>query len=663
MTLQPPPRPGPVHGLYPQRPDSAAPVLPTSLLHRPRAPLRAGLPVLYGDPALRQAQALLPQLRSAQAQWRALAPAQAALHRQRLQALLGRSGWQAPGLRTQALACAAAALQHTLGRNPFDTQLLCAQLLLQGRLAEMATGEGKTLAVALAAAVAALAGTPVHLMTANDYLVQRDAQDLQPFFAHLGLASGAVTGSSTPAQRRAAYACNITHCTAREVAFDHLRDRLLLQDAPSDLQQRALQLATPDAPQPLLQGLCLALVDEADSLLVDEATLPLVLADTVHDPAHRAWCVQALALARALQMGEQVQVQAASLQVHWTAQAVQQVAAHSADFGPAWQHAHQRQEWVTLALLALHALHGDQHYLVREGQVQLLDTTTGRSAPGRVWQQGLQTLVELKEGCKPSAQTRVCAQTTYQRFFARYLHLAGTSGTLAECRRELRRVYGLRVVRVPLRRPSRLQRLPPRCFANEPQRTAALLQRVQQLQQAARPVLVGVATVQQAAALSAQLVQAGVAHRVLDARHDADEAQVIAAAGQPGAVTVATAMAGRGTDIGLGPGVAQAGGLHVLLCQDNRCARLDRQFIGRAARQGEPGSAEVWWLATARAGTTPPSTDTAPNTAPVSVPWWHHWAQALRQRHHESQAMRRRRRLLEQELEWEKQLCFRQLHA
>jgi preprotein translocase subunit SecA len=283
----------------------------------------------------------------------------------------------------------------------------------------------------------------------------------------------------------------------------------------------------------------------------------------------------------------------------------------------------------------------------------------------------LHNLVELKEGLKPSAPTQTLAQTSYQRFFARYLFVAGTSGTLAECKRELMQVYGLQVQAVPLRSPCRRRLLPTQRFASQALRNEALVGRVLALRAGARPVLVGVATVAQAQALSAALVRAGVPHRVLDARHDRDEAQTIAAAGQAGAVTVATAMAGRGTDIALGPGVAYNGGLHVLLCQDHRCARLDRQFMGRAARQGEPGSAEVWLAADApsaqpQAASQPQTrvpVQAAPSTDTDTPAWWLAAAHRLRQRWHQGRQMQRRRRLLLQELAWQKQFNLTHLHA
>jgi preprotein translocase subunit SecA len=390
-----------------------------------------------------------------------------------------------------------------------------------------------------------------------------------------------------------------------------------------------------------------ALVDEADSLLIDEATMPLVLSEAVNDPRHRAWCFQALALARELELGRHVQVSGLDRPVQWTEEGEAQVRDRASALGGAWLNSRHRLDLVGSALMALHALRRDEHYVVDAQGVQLLDAHTGRAAPGRVWSRGLHTLVEMKEGCKTSPPTQTTAQTSYQRFFARYLHLAGTSGTLQECRRELRAVYGLEVVTVPLRHPSRRQLLPPRRFADALGREAALAARIQALRSQGRPVLVGVATVEQAERVSAGLRSAGIPYQRLDARHDSQEAAVLAQAGQPGQVTVATAMAGRGTDIHLAPGVAARGGLHVIVCQDNRRARLDRQFIGRCARQGDPGSAELWLTGGA-----------APWPAAASRMFraWQHQMNETRDR-------RRRRRLWEEDLSWEKRLDFQHLHA
>lgn len=647
------PRPGPLLGAYPLRGPSP-PAAWAGWWSRTAAPL----------PVNRVAA-----IRAQQARWAALSELEFRAHLRRLRARLARDGFGG-AQRVRALGCVAAAAQRALGRNPYDTQLLCAEALLDDHLAEMATGEGKTLAAALAAAVAALAGVPVHVMTANDYLAARDAAQLGLLYGVLGLRTGVVLGSTAPEARRAAYACDLTYATAREIAFDHLRDRVHLQAQGSELQRCAARLAG-DAPPPLLlRGLCMAIVDEADSLMIDEATMPLVLAETQDDPGHRAACFQALMLARRLTPGEDLHLDAEQLAVHWTEAGTERLEPLADSLGGAWLNRRHRQDLVGAALVALHGLVPDRHYLVREGRVELLDAVTGRAAPGRVWARGLQTLVELKEGCPVTPPTRTSAQTSYQRFFLGYLRLSGISGTLAECRAELHAVYGRQIVAVPLRRPGLRQLAPPRLFATGQARAEAIPARVQALVAQGRPVLVGVDTVAEAQALSARLNAAGIDHQRLDARHDADEAAVVAMAGQAGTVTVATRMAGRGTDIELGAGVAERGGLHVLCCQDNASARLDRQCIGRAARQGDPGSAEVWhaldasiWQSGgASVGLLRRRQQEGPGTLAVPAVVVQAWNRRL-QGAHQKQGMRLRRRLLEQDRTWQTQLDFTHLHA
>ncbi len=588
-------------------------------------------------------------VRAAQHVWLTRAPADWAEALADLRARLAARPWSR-SLRDLALGCVCAAALRHLGRDPFDEQILCAQVLCDGHLAEMATGEGKTLAIGLAALVAALAGSPVHVMTANDYLAHRDAQALAPLAAVLGLDVGVVTGPTPPDTRRRAYAASVTYATAKELAFDHLRDTLLLREAGGDLQRRAAALAGGSPPPLLLRGLCVALVDEADSLLIDEATMPLVLSQPHDDAEQRAACFQALALARELEPGTDALLDAGSRRVHWTAAGQQRLETLSKGFGAAWLNRRHREDLVAQALVALHTLAVDRDYVVRDGGIELLDAVTGRRAPGRVWSRALHTLVELKEGCRPSLASRTAAQTSFQRFFSRYHHLAGTSGTLADCRSELAAVYGKAVRRIPLRQRSRRQTLPLRLFADPSARDAAVVARVQALQAAGRPVLVGVASVAAAEALCARLSEAGVRHRRLDARHDAAEAAVVAAAGRRGSVTVATAMAGRGTDIELGPGVADVGGLHVIDLQDSDCARTRRQLVGRAARQGDPGSAETWLL---RPGHGALSRVCALARA----------TSRLRQRLHGWKGRQQRRRLLEQDLTWQQTLAFRARHA
>lgn len=497
-------------------------------------------------------------------------------------------------LLAEALAASVEAARRSLGVDIYDTQLFAALVMLDRRLVEMATGEGKTLAAALVAAVGALAGLRVHVLTANDYLVARDASTLAPFYTALGLKVACVTGGQAEAGRRQAYAASVCYVTARELVFDYLRDGQRRGFVRSDLQRRVKGLCGESLQSGLIPGLSMAVLDEADSLLVDEAMMPLILSRPVSDSGARAFLWQARRLADALAAGVDFQVDQARFRVDLTPAGCRHLEALASGLGGRWRSPRLREATVTLALLAQHAYRRDVHYVVCEGKVDIIDQTTGRRAPGRIWSRGLHGLIELKEGCRPSPDTETVARITYQRFFPRYLRLCGMSGTLAEAGRELRRVYGLDVVRVPTRLPSARQRLPLRLYVSQDALWQAVIERVVALSAEGRPVLVGTGSVSESEALSRRLAAAGVSHAVLNANFDADEAEQVARAGCAGQITVTTNMAGRGTDIPLGDGVAAAGGLHVLSCQFNRSRRIDRQLEGRCARQGDPGSVETW---------------------------------------------------------------------
>lgn len=492
----------------------------------------------------------------------------------------------------QALRAAASACEQVLGLRPHVQQLLAARALLDQRLVEMDTGEGKTMAIAMAAAAAALAGTPVHVVTANDYLAQRDAEDLQPFFARLGLRAGFVAQAMETADRRQAYACDLTYCTAKELAFDYLRDSLL---QPGDLSPLELQLREAGAPgrAPVLRGLCMAILDEADTILIDEARVPLVLSQPAQALAEEAFLRRALQLARAMRSGRDFRADAGGAALRLTPAGRQTLAAWAADPHPLLGHAQHRITTVELALGALHLLQRDRDYVVREGKVHLVDDTTGRAAPGRAWSRGLHQLVELKEKLAPSARNSTVTQCTFQRFFVRYLRLAGISGTLRGAGAELRAVYGLRLLRVPPRLPRQVLQAPPRLLPDSNALWQAVAQRAATLAQQGRAVLVGTETVAQSEAVAAVLRARGCPATLLNAREDGEESEVVAGAGQPGRVTVATSMAGRGAHIPVAPEVLARGGLHVILCQLNASPRIDRQFLGRAGRQGQPGSCET----------------------------------------------------------------------
>lgn len=551
----------------------------------------------------------------------------------KLRAQLRRSGLRGDAAG-YALAVVAEFAQRRLGLTPYPTQLLAAWLMLDGRFAEMATGEGKTLAAGIGAAAAALAGVPVHLLTANDYLVQRDREKMLPLFEALGLSSACVLPSMARAEREAAYRCDIVYLTARELAFDYLRDHLLLSGVRDPRLLRALAISqgqpgqqstdfgalcamfetttrasldvitAPDAapstpfalqgPAPVLPGLCLALIDEADSILLDEATVPLILAAAA-DATQTASFERAMEIARTLRRGRDYAIDAAHrrAELHDDGRAAVSAAVQAlqGDKG-LLRPARRAHELVAAALSACHALQRDRDYTVQDGKLQLIDEVTGRIADGRQWTGPLQAMVELKEGLVPSPGTRVSAQITYQRFFPRYLRVGGMSGTLAEARRELRVLYDGRVQRVPLAKADRRQWLGERLFADTSSRDAALVERVRRVVALGRPVLVGTDSVAASVRLSQALCAAGIDNQLLNASQDAHEAECIARAGCSGVVTVATNIAGRGTDIVLDAAARAAGGLHVVATMRNRSRRIDRQLIGRAARHGDPGSAE-----------------------------------------------------------------------
>jgi preprotein translocase subunit SecA len=512
-----------------------------------------------------------------------------------------RGAWSTGGEAAllEATCLAAQALQASLGLTPYATQLVAARVMLDGRLAEMATGEGKTVAIGLAAAVAALGGTPVHVVTANDYLAARDAAALAPFYAALGLRVGVVTQPLEQAARREAYRCDVTYCTAKELAFDYLRDGLARPRHGGGLAVRARRMLDDAAGAaaggatrgtPLLRGLCMAIIDEADTVLIDEARVPLVLSEAAGAAGDAAFLLAVLACARTLEKGEHFQLQPAQGSAVLTEAGRQRV--QDCSLGGQALHANLRHQHdsVQTALAALHLYERDRDYVVRDGKVLIVDETTGRSAPGRAWSRGLHQWVELREGVALTTRNTTVTQITFQRFFRRYVRLAGMSGTVSGSAGELRAVYGLSTVRVPLRLPSRRVTLPLALLPDHAHLWETVLQATAAVHASGRPVLIGTGSVAESEQLSARLSAAGLPHVVLNARQDKAEGDIVAAAGRRGRITVATSMAGRGTDIMLEPGVAQLGGLYVILCQHNSSRRIDRQFRGRCARQGQPGT-------------------------------------------------------------------------
>jgi preprotein translocase subunit SecA len=480
-----------------------------------------------------------------------------------------------------------------LGLRHHDVQIRGGVALLHGAVIEMMTGEGKTLTATLTIATAALSGQPVHVVTVNDYLAERDAGTMSPLFRQLGLTTGVITHDLQPAQRKAAYACDITYASNKEIAFDYLRDRIALGNKPSNLRLKLDQLEHGDTGrQVVMRGLHFAIVDEADSVLIDEARTPLIISRETDAEDEQHLAEAALELAGRLDEGVDYRVIKDERRIELLNAGRSALIAMGEELGGIWQSRIRREQSISQALSALYLFQRGDHYLVQDGKVQIVDEYTGRIMADRSWSDGLHQLVEAKEGCEVTGRKLPMARMTYQRFFRRYKQLAGMTGTAREVVAELRSVYGLQFAEIPTNLPLRRTHFATRICASEEDKLRKILECAIRLHREGRPVLIGVRSVMASEAVSAALTGAGLEHDLLNAANDKQEAEIIAAAGEPGRVTVATNMAGRGVDICLGAGVAERGGLHVILSERHDAGRIDRQLEGRCARAGDPGTAE-----------------------------------------------------------------------
>jgi preprotein translocase subunit SecA len=584
--------PGPIWGPYPMR----------------ASHLRRGLTDAWRDhlsalDGRRGRRAALAVLRRAQTIDRAGQPLDALRS--------GKGSGRIPRLDALALACVAA--RRTLGFDPYPSQVQAAATMLDGGLAELATGEGKTLALALAAAAQALDGTPVHVVSVNDYLVERDAVGLAPLYQALGLSVDRILQSDDPARRRIAYRADVVYSTGRELMFDYLRDRMASIDH-GGLEAHAEALLGGGHLQPLLRGLCCALIDEADSILIDEATLPCILATPV-SAQEAAFTAEAIRLARLLWQGRDYRLGEQAGSVSLTdagaarlreltgadgpdSDALQtgHAQANHAQSDPAqasWRLERIRHDRIGMALAALHCYRRDRDYLVHEGRIDIVDRHTGRIAAGRTWSRGLHQMIELKEGVELTAPHETTSRIAAQQFFARYWRIGGLSATLREARYELAGTYGLAVTAIAPRHCSRRRDLGTRLFPTTESLHAAVLDRTRTLVGQRRPVLVATRDVAESEQLAGAMRADGIEPTVLNARHDREEADIVAKAGISGRVTIATNMAGRGTDIALDAAAIAAGGLAMVATCAQPSRRLDRQLQGRSGRRGEPGTVET----------------------------------------------------------------------
>lgn len=482
---------------------------------------------------------------------------------------------------------------RAIGQRHYDVQLQAGVALMRGEIGEMQAGEGKTLTAILPLALYAFAGRGAHLATANPYLAARDADWMRPVFDRLGLTVGIVRPDSSHAERTAAYKCDITYGTVSEFGFDFLRDRLYAPDSNADDDADALFPNRDSQTYRAVQrGHHFALVDEADSVLIDDAGMPMIIgtpsaaADENDEPLYR-W-----AAAVAGQFEEDFDFLSTPGRT-----------ACSLTEAGRWKTRSLRKprelngtglieiyEAIERAIVVAGRYEANRQYVVTDRKAVIIDENTGRPADGRTWRGGIHQAVEAKEGLPLTDRTDAAASITVQAYFRRYRHLAGLTATAGESQREFRQVYGLRTRAIPLHRPSQRREYASRCYVTAAEKYAAILAETRTMTSQGRPVLIGTRSIRDSEQLSAELTLHGISHEVLNATHLEREAEIVADAGRAGRVTVATNMAGRGTDIHLDDASRDAGGLHVIAAEMHESARIDRQLYGRSGRHGDPGS-------------------------------------------------------------------------
>jgi preprotein translocase subunit SecA len=473
----------------------------------------------------------------------------------------------------EVIAITAVVGARVLGLEMFDVQLSGALALASGKIAEMQTGEGKTLAAVPAIVWYAKAGEGVHVMTVNDYLARRDAKWMGGIYDFLGLSVGYVQQGMSTEERRRAYACDVTYATPNEIGFDHLRDGLAMYPH-----------------QQVHRPFAVAVLDEADSILIDEARIPLVIAGGQEDQEPLAYRVDRLI--RRFHRYQHFTLDEYGRNIALTDAGIR---AAETTFGRGNLFAEENLTLLTAVQDSLHAhalLHRDVDYLVKDGAIESVDEFKGRIALNRRWPAGLHTAIEAKEGVALKTQGRILGSVTLQNLIGLYPLVCGMTGTAATQADEFRMIYGLDVETIPTNRPLVRVDYPDELFDTKSEKEAAVIEEIRRVHSTGEPVLVGTRSVEESERLSGRLK--AIPHQVLNARHEEQEAGMIALAGERGAVTISTNMAGRGTDIKLGPGVAELGGLHVIGTNRHESRRIDNQLRGRAGRQGDPGSSRFF---------------------------------------------------------------------
>jgi len=478
-------------------------------------------------------------------------------------------------LLPEAFAVVREASVRVLGMRHFDVQLMGGIVLHQGRIAEMKTGEGKTLVATLPAYLNALEGKGVHIVTVNDYLAKRDTQWMGPVYEFLGLKVGTIVHGMTPQERREAYAADITYGTNNEFGFDYLRDNMAIHK--DEIVQRELNYA---------------IIDEVDSILIDEARTPLIISGQADKPTDLYYKIAKIIprLKREEDYSVDEKANVVTLTEKGIARVEQMLGVDNLYDDANMELSHH----VNQGLRAHVLMKRDRDYVVKDGQVIIVDEFTGRLMYGRRFSEGLHQAIEAKEGVKIERESQTLASITFQNYFRLYKKLAGMTGTAKTEEQEFREIYGLDVVVIPTNKPMIREDYPDVVYRTEKGKFEAVVEEIVERHKKGQPVLVGTISIEKSEMLSRMLKKKGIPHEVLNAKYHEKEAEIIAKAGQKGAVTIATNMAGRGTDIVLGEGVAELGGLHVIGTERHESRRIDNQLRGRSGRQGDPGSSRFY---------------------------------------------------------------------
>jgi len=481
-----------------------------------------------------------------------------------------------------------------IGEKPFPVQIAGALALYAGCITEMATGEGKTLAITMPVTIAGWRGHGCHVITVNDYLAQRDAEWMGRIYRFCGLTVSFIEQQMSPEQRRKAYMADITYCTNKEVTADFLRDRLMLGNSKGLCSSLLDKIITRGraADRLVQRGLHYAVVDEADSILVDEAVTPLIISGQAPNPQQIEYFRQAASIVNQLNPEVDYQVNHQYREIEFTDLGRTHLTELTEYIGGFWRGNRRCLELINQALTAKELYLKDKHYVIDDDKIVIIDDFTGRMMPDRTWRDGLHQAIEAKEKVEIHPPKDTYARISFQRFFRIYRKLAGMTGTASEASSEFWQIYHLPVVSIPTNRPCIRKNLPTIVLPTESAKWARIVREIRSVHDIGRPILVGTRSVRASEHLSKLLKTEKLSHQVLNAVYHKQEAGIVAQAGNHGNITVATNMAGRGTDIKLGRAVAQLGGLHVIAAEPNDSARIDRQLYGRCARQGDPGSAQ-----------------------------------------------------------------------